>query len=390
MGHFTALLGVSALTAFAGVKAARVEAVQCPAKCGSDLDCSLNGVCNLSSGQCQCDAAWKGACCTSLNLLPVPVNSGYRHPNTSTWGGNIIPDPSSNKYHMWIAEMAPHGTNGDPGSGSCGLTTWGSNSQITHVVSSNTSGPFTRQEVIVPIWSHNPIVREIAGTYVLYHIGSGSGGQPGDGYCAMNGTSPCGEQGFDECNACVNVPGYSCAQGYCSGDGSGDSQGDCGPDLAEPQLNCNSYATCAPLAAAACASTPGCVSFGLSSAWGFGKAKLFSSGKAGLTPNSQWTMWVAGGHDKDVFARKRDQGIVPPQPKVNPDGSCTLQMHTAPSPAGPWTRFPNATINPCGGNNPGPWVHPNGQSLKSVAIHSVATQVKEFGVCFYLRHGERD
>jgi hypothetical protein len=129
--------------ALAASSAVRITDVTCPAKCGSDLDCSLNGVCDTSSGVCQCGPSWTGECCTALNFNPAQLNaSGYRHPLTSTWGGNIIPQVlpnGSTLHHMWIAEMAPNGTAGDPGAGSCGLTTWGSNSQITHVTSA--TGP---------------------------------------------------------------------------------------------------------------------------------------------------------------------------------------------------------------------------------------------------------
>jgi hypothetical protein len=352
--------------------AAAYEVVQCASSCASDLDCSLNGICNTSSGQCQCDAAWTGPCCSALNFLPVDIaKRGYMANRTSTWGANIIKDDSSGSptYHMWCAEMAPATAEGV---GSCGLTTWASNSQITHLTSSDPLGPYQRQEVAVPIWSHNPLVRLINGTYVLYHIGSGSGAAPADGYCAQNGTSPCGEQSFDLCESpCAStpsVPGYSCVDGYCSGDGAAD--GDCGSDLAEPQLDCNDYASCAKAAAEACSNTTGCVSFGLCELWGFGKAKLFSAGKGGLTPNPQWTMWVQNGHghSEDMYARRRKRiaadGTIATGSgsarAVAPDGSCMLELHTANSTAGPWTPYTQAVISPCGGNNPAPWLHPNG------------------------------
>jgi hypothetical protein len=238
-------------------------------------------------------------------------------------------------------------------------------------------GPYQRQEVAVGIWSHNPLVRiQPDGTLVLYHIGSGgTNNPPGDGYCAANGTSPCGEQGFDQCDdPCADagaVPGYTCYSGVCSGD----EDGNCGNDIAEPTLNCDSWSTCATAAASACATTSGCVSFGLSEMWGFGKAKLFSAGSSGLTPNSQWIVFVQNGKagpgsrevgvdragHADMYERARAQKRWPvPAPKVNPDGSCTLPLHTATNFSGPWTPYTNATINPCGQNNPAPWVHPNG------------------------------
>ena len=187
------------------------------------------------------------------------------------------------------------------------------------------------------------------GTFVLYHIGGGgapANATPPKGYCARNGTSPCGEQSFDHCggapagDACAVTPsGWACHAGTCMGSG-----GNCGLSLAEPSLTCDdTYASCVPAAAAACAATPGCASFSISPVWetGLRKAKLFAAGLA-TTPNAQWASWTRA-----------------PLPAAA-SGECTLQMHTAASTAGPWTPYTNATISPCGGNNPGPFVHPNG------------------------------
>lgn len=168
MRHALLLLFVAAVCC-----AARPAAAPCVATCSADSDCSYNGVC--SGGACACDPGWVGTCCGQLDFVPLAFSSsrgGYRHPLTSTWGGNIITTDSGASYHMWIAEMAPNGTGGDPGAGSCGLTTWGSNSQITHVTSAAPGGPYERQEVAVPVWSHNPLVRAMPdGTLVLWHIG---------------------------------------------------------------------------------------------------------------------------------------------------------------------------------------------------------------------------
>ncbi|MDR3454580.1 MAG: hypothetical protein P4L96_17565, partial [Rhodoferax sp.] len=61
-------------------------------------------------------------CCSALNLIPVdPAVSGYRHVNTSTWGGNIIAAGAAGETHMWIAEMAPAGQPGDAGAGAAVL-----------------------------------------------------------------------------------------------------------------------------------------------------------------------------------------------------------------------------------------------------------------------------
>jgi hypothetical protein len=312
----------------------------CPAQCSSSLDCSLNGVC--SGGACACDAGWGGRCCGQFDFAPVDyaaTGGGYQHAQTSTWGGNIIRNASTGRYHMWIAEMKPAGADG---AGSCGLTTWALNSQITHVSSDAVGGPYAREEVAVNVWAHNPIVRQAPdGTYVLYHIGAGASSAnatPPKGYCALNGTSPCGEQSFDHCgpppvSPCKNtsVPGYDCLPDACLGAG-----GNCGITLAEPVLACGSPPTwqaCATAAAAACAATPGCAAFAMSNEWlGLNHAKLFARG-VGATPNAQWTAWTAAA-EAPASA-----------------GSCTLNMHTAPSTAGPWTPYRNATISPCGSNN---------------------------------------
>jgi CheY-like chemotaxis protein len=96
MRHAAITLLLLAAAAARGASARRIAAEPCAAACASDLDCSLNGVCDVASGACACDAAWTGACCTRLALLPVePDAAGYRHAATSTWGGNILADPGS-------------------------------------------------------------------------------------------------------------------------------------------------------------------------------------------------------------------------------------------------------------------------------------------------------
>eukprot|EP00456_Euglypha_rotunda_P039409 TRINITY_DN30369_c0_g1_i2.p1 TRINITY_DN30369_c0_g1~~TRINITY_DN30369_c0_g1_i2.p1 ORF type:complete len:168 (-),score=18.36 TRINITY_DN30369_c0_g1_i2:20-523(-) len=147
---------------------------------------------------------------------------------------------------MWIAEM-------DKG---CGLTSWQRNSQIRHVTSTNISGPYERQEVIVPVWSHNPIVLTAPdGTFVLYHIGNGE--SSGEYTCpGENGTSPCGFQfSCDNVLGCPSVDGYTCYSGYCSSDGS--SLTDCGADIAEPTTGCDgsNVSACAQGAATQCDKT---------------------------------------------------------------------------------------------------------------------------------------
>ena len=107
--------------------------------------------------------------------------------------------------------------------------------------------------------------------------------------------------------------------------------------------------------------------------------KLFSAGTAGLVANLQWTTWVRSSHpatshlnpNLNMYARADALGgpgaritdVVRPHHGsqfTSPDGSCMLEMHYSAGVDGPWTSYPNATISPCGSNNPAPWILPNG------------------------------
>ena len=70
---------------------------------------------------------------------------------------------------MFAAEFANH----------CDLGAWGTNSQVVAAVSSSPAGPYVRQNVAVPAWSHNPeAVQAPDGTLVLYTLGSGKPSGP--------------------------------------------------------------------------------------------------------------------------------------------------------------------------------------------------------------------
>lgn len=75
-------------------KVALTAAVLCVVArgCATDFDCSLSGVCN-EAGACVCDAGWRGAACSELNLAPADPRDGVIAWPTSSWGGVAIRDP---------------------------------------------------------------------------------------------------------------------------------------------------------------------------------------------------------------------------------------------------------------------------------------------------------
>eukprot|EP00040_Diaphanoeca_grandis_P028382 m.164279 g.164279 ORF g.164279 m.164279 type:complete len:571 (-) comp31332_c0_seq2:80-1792(-) len=127
--------------------------------CSSNSDCQLNGICS-DAGVCICDAAWKGENCKTLAVLPTPVDSGYRHPNITSWGGNAYFDGTL--YHGFFSEMVNH----------CGMDTWGINSRIVHAVSKTAVGPYVFHDEALNPNAHNAHISRdpLSGLYLLYHI----------------------------------------------------------------------------------------------------------------------------------------------------------------------------------------------------------------------------
>lgn len=82
----------------------------CDGKCGtpfagcvSDWDCSLAGVCDVSTKACKCDPWASGSDCSYLNFQPVdPLALGYLDESESSWGGNAVLG-SDNKWHLYMA-----------------------------------------------------------------------------------------------------------------------------------------------------------------------------------------------------------------------------------------------------------------------------------------------
>jgi hypothetical protein len=129
--------------------------------CSTDDDCGLLGDC--VSQICQCDAGWEGSNCSSLKLLPAPVDSGLRQHNSSNWCGTVLSDDN----------VTFHSYNADFGGCANGLNIWLTGSRVIHSTSTSPLGPFTPTYnsddlVAISAEAHNPqAIRAPDGTYIL-------------------------------------------------------------------------------------------------------------------------------------------------------------------------------------------------------------------------------
>jgi hypothetical protein len=162
------------------------------AGCASSLDCSLNGECDVATGRCNCDVGWKGPGCASLDLAPQTTDTMLNETNLSTWGAPAV--FAEGAYHAYVSEMVE----------ACGITSWQSNSQLTHYVAETPNGPWQRKDVAVPLWSHCATVAVVPNntgtTLLMTHMSRGAKGRkclPSG--CCVGGASPCGMK--HPCNA---------------------------------------------------------------------------------------------------------------------------------------------------------------------------------------------
>ena len=116
--------------------------------CASDMDCSLNGICNATTGYCDCDQAWGGQWCGELQLQPAKLKNGYKQNDTSSWGGTVI-SGDDGKYHMFVGEMTGH----------CGLNSWWRNECFMHATSDTPDGPYAPQSQVAPAAATCPHAR---------------------------------------------------------------------------------------------------------------------------------------------------------------------------------------------------------------------------------------
>ena len=151
--------------------------------CKDDEDCSLNGLClskvagKSNSNACQCDPGWFGDDCGRLDLAPAKRTNGYNHTaftdpshqgkhGNSSWGGQILRDPTNGRlFHLFVDQFA-HG---------CGLPGWRPHSLIVRAESrTGPQGPFRFAQTVTSTFRHNAFAFRSPsdGKFLLYAIGA--------------------------------------------------------------------------------------------------------------------------------------------------------------------------------------------------------------------------
>jgi len=65
---------------------------------------------------------------------------------TSWGGGPPVFDSESNKWNLFVTEIADH----------CGLSEWRTRSTVIRATADTPDGPFERQELVLDTQAHNP------------------------------------------------------------------------------------------------------------------------------------------------------------------------------------------------------------------------------------------
>ena len=137
-------------------------------RCTSDAECQLNGVCDSTAHVCSCDAAWYGAHCEYLFVLPASPVAAYRKPGTSSWGGRSWLSETDGKHHGFFSEFG----------GGCGMDMWDNTSRIIHAVAQGDgrAASYARVDVAVPQFAHcvdSLVLPGTPPTWLLFHNGDG-------------------------------------------------------------------------------------------------------------------------------------------------------------------------------------------------------------------------
>jgi hypothetical protein len=163
--------------------------------CADDLDCSLNGICDIVNfgAKCTCDKPWSGPKCDLLNFKPVQFPQGYGMlPNFTSWGGGILYDSVTDTHHLFVARMTNN----------CSLEHWGTNSRVDHAISkTGPTGPYHFHDIAIDTFSHNPAPLKLPdGTFAIMHVGLGEGGPNGGDNCSTISSDDAFKSTFDDEN----------------------------------------------------------------------------------------------------------------------------------------------------------------------------------------------
>ena len=116
----------------------------------------------------------------------MPAHADLKETNTTTWGAGTLGHRVGGLMHMYAAEMV----------GECGITTWQTNSQVVHYTADTPTGPWTRQDVVLPVWGHCPSAALTPNnTVVMWAFRGSKKPKKGDdawGHACKGGASPCG------------------------------------------------------------------------------------------------------------------------------------------------------------------------------------------------------
>lgn len=145
--------------------------------CTSDLDCSLNGICDTDTAECTCDGGWIGSECGILDLQPAQKDAGYNQSGITTagdwgaygnssWCGSMVQDrDDATTFHLFTSVFA-HG---------CGLGYWRPMSYVMRAESkTGPQGPYQYVQTVTDNFRHNPYVfwSEADQKYLLWTIGA--------------------------------------------------------------------------------------------------------------------------------------------------------------------------------------------------------------------------
>lgn len=135
------------------------------------IETSIKGSVALASiGLLSCATGNKAPEAFINRVLPAPIGGGFRDDNYWIWGSSVIKGEDG-KYHMFASRWSKD----------VGFGNWVTNSEVVRAVADTPVGPYTFQEVVLPVrgkeffdgmCTHNPRIVKYEDKYLLYHFGT--------------------------------------------------------------------------------------------------------------------------------------------------------------------------------------------------------------------------